>query len=366
MHIVHVVENLERGGLERVVIDLALLQRASGHTVEVVCLFGRGALAVELDAQGIPVFACGKDAAGTLSALRRMRQHIGSHGGCILHTHNAAAHYHAAIALFGIPFERVLNTRHSMAAGGRSSRRERFYRRSLWRTDAVVAVCNAARDQFEEQGVRPRGRLVAIPNGIPMDGYGTASRQARDALVVELGLPAGTRLIGTVGRLTSVKNQAMLLRAFSAIREAHPETALVVVGGGPLRAELESIAASLGIEERVRFLGDRGDVRTLVTGFDVFALSSTSEGYSIALLEASAAGVPIVATDVGGNREIVQEGRTGHLASDMETLAASIGALLEDPKRTKVMGENARAWAVSEASLETMAQRYAHLYTSVA
>ena len=366
MQIVHVVENLERGGLERMVIDLAILQKQAGHQVEVCCLFDLGALAEELAPHGIPVHACGKGTAGTFAALRTMRRRLAPRRGAVLHTHNATAHYHAVLALLGIPFARILNTRHGMVVEGAASRRERFYRRSLWRTDAVVAVCDAARLQLLETGVRPRGDVLAIPNGIRLHAFGPASSEARDALVAELGLEPGSRLIGTVGRLTPVKNQEMLLRAFAGVRQEVSNAALVVVGGGPLHDGHEALARSLGVEKHVRFLGDRGDVRRLLRGFDVFALSSRSEGYSIALLEASAVGLPIVATDVGGNREIVGEGHTGHLVTDEATLTSRLSGLLNRPDHARSMGANARRWAEIEASLETMAERYTRLYAGVA
>ena len=115
----------------------------------------------------------------------------------------------------------------------------------------------------------------------------TARRQDRlEALAAELGWPEGSRIIGTVGRLQPVKDHALLLRAFAKVRVQVPEAALVIVGDGPLRAALEAQAEQAGLSDTVRFMGDRHDVPRLLTGMEVFALTSTSEGYSVALLEA--------------------------------------------------------------------------------
>ena len=177
-------------------------------------------------------------------------------------------------------------------------------------------------------------------------------------------MPEGTRLVGTVGRLNPVKDQSTLLRAFSRVHGGMADTALVLVGDGTLREALEAEAVALGIADAVRFLGDRGDVDVLLPGFDVFVLSSRSEGYSMALLEACAAGLPIIATDVGGNREIVRDGVNGRVvaAGSEVVLAEAIASLLRDGDAAAAMGQAGRDWALREASVAAMMQRYDALY----
>lgn len=364
LQIVHVVENLERGGLERMVIDLAGVQRAAGHRCRVICLFQPGALAGELEAQGIEVQACRKRGGFDLAALRRLRGWLRATPGAVVHTHNANAHYHTVAAAIGLPIARLINTRHGMGAAQPGSRGEWLYRRTMRRTDTVAAVCDAARARFAQQGVAPRGRLLSVLNGIRIDRFSPASEEHRAALRSDLGLAPDTRIIGSVGRLNPVKDQATLLRAFARLRGDFTDTALVLVGDGALRGSLESQAAALGIGDAVRFPGDRSDVRELLQGFDVFALSSLSEGYSMALLEACASGLPIVATDVGGNREIVVDGRNGLLVPPArdDALADAFATLLRDPAGTAAMGRAGRDWAMREASVETMARRYDALY----
>lgn len=364
LDIAHVVENLERGGLERMVIDLALAQRAAGHRPRVACLFAPGALADELRNQGVEVFACHKAAGLDFGAVRRLRAWLGAKPGTVVHTHNANAHYHTVAASFGTPVSCLLNTRHGMGASQPRSRGEWLYRRSMWRTDVVAAVCEAARARFADQGVRPRARLLAVPNGIRVETFAAANEERRAALRNVLGLAPGTRIIGTVGRLNPVKDQATLLQAFARVHAEAPDTALVLVGDGALRAELQTQAGASGAGEAVHFLGDRGDVRQLLQGFDVFALSSRSEGYSMALLEACASALPIVATDVGGNREIVVDERNGVIvpAADAPALAAGMLGLLRDPARARQLGLAGRDWALREASVQAMAARYDALY----
>lgn len=364
MEIVHFVENLDRGGLERTVVDLIASQREAGHQCRVICLFKLGLLAKELLASGVRVDACGKRPGLDLRALRRARALIRQSPDAVLHTHNAMAHYYAVIASMGLPLKCRINTRHGMGGRARSGRQEWLYRQSMRFTDYAVAVCEAARTRFAAEGVEPQRGLLSVPNGIRLERFKPADAAGRQALATELGWPQGSRIIGTVGRLQPVKDHALLLRAFAKVRMQVPEAVLAIVGDGPLRSALEAQTEQAGLSDAVRFLGDRHDVPRLLTGMDVFALSSASEGYSIALLEACAAGLPIVATDVGGNREIVRDGINGRLvpAADVAALATALIALLRGGDEAGRMGRAGHTWAQAEASFRTMAERYHGLY----
>jgi glycosyltransferase involved in cell wall biosynthesis len=299
-----------------------------------------------------------------VAVVARVRAALQAAPGTILHTHNAAAHYHAVLAAIGLPLGRIVNTRHGMGAAKASSRREWLYRRSMRFTDVAVAVCESARAAFASQGVRPRGALLAIPNGIRVERFAAGHADARAELVAQLGLAPGTRVIGSVGRLNWAKDQAGLIRAFAQVHAAEPRSALVLVGDGALRAGLEDQATALGLVGRVHFLGDRSDVPRLLQGMDLFALSSLTEGYSIALLEACACALPIVATSVGGNGEIVRDGVNGLLVapSDVDALAAAMLSLLRDAPRSARFGAAGRTWVLQEGSFRTMAQRYDAVY----
>lgn len=363
-NITHVVENLNRGGLERVVLDLVKLQQQQGYRCQVVCLFERGALAHELDALGIPVHACGKRKGLDLAALARARGLIRAHATEVLHTHNAVAHYLAMLASLGLRMGKVVNTRHGMGGMRRWDRGEMLYRAGLARTDIVTMVCEAAGNGAIERRLVPRRKLRVVPNGLRVQEFATVSPAARTRLRQMLGLSPQTHVVGTVGRLNWAKDQASLIRAFRRVHGQLPDSALVLVGEGNLRPDLEACARSEGVAASVHFLGDRNDVRELLQGLDVFALSSVSEGYSMALLEASATALPIVATDVGGNREIVRDGVTGCIVPprDSESLAQAILGLLRDPGRAARFGAAARSMVETRGSLEAVAARYAELY----
>ena len=367
MNITHVVENLNRGGLERMVLDLVKLQQQQGHQCQVVCIYESGSLAHELDAAGIPVVACHKGRGVDLRALARARWAIDRHDTDVLHTHNALAHYQAVLASCGLEVLRIINTRHGMGAGQRTGRKEWLYRRALTRTDIVVTVCEAARHNGVSRGMLPHTMTRVVPNGIAVERFVPASRPMRQQVLQTLGLSEQSLLIGNVGRLNWTKDQAGLIRAFAQVHQQYPHAVLLLIGDGELRAELEQCAGQQGVRHAVRFLGDRNDVRELLQGLDLFVLSSASEGYSMALLEACAVALPIVATDVGGNGEIVQSGRTGQLvpAGDADALAEAMLMLLRDPQRASGYGRAARDWVETHGSLEAKADRYERLYQTM-
>ncbi len=364
MRITHVVENLNRGGLERVVIDLALAQKAAGHDCRVVCLYEEGLLAGELRAEGIAVDACGKGTGFDVAALRRMRALFRAHGSEILHSHNIIAHAYAALASRGIGVRRFLNTRHGRGVAPPGRMRLALYSIAMRWTDRVVAVCEAARRNLAEHDRVPAAKLAVVPNGIHVERFVAASSSAHRTVADLLGVGSGIEIIGFVGRLNWAKDLPTLIRAFAMLRRRGREAALALIGDGSLREELERLAADEGVGDRVVFLGDRSDVRNLLPGFDVFAMSSVSEGYSIALLEASASALPIVATDVGGNAEIVSDGVSGRIVKpgDPALFADALEDVLADPARARAMGEAAIAWVRREGSVETMVARYQTLY----
>jgi len=363
MNITHVVENLNRGGLERVVIDLVRVQRAAGHRCQVVCLFEEGALAEELATLDVPVTACGKQPGFDLGTVRRARALIRGHGTEVLNTHNAMAHYYATLASLGLRLRRV-NTRHSMGVTPNHRRRDWLYRGAVRLTDTVISVSRASCEAAIAQGLVPAAKSIAIPNGIPIGDFQPRSAAAHAQLSQALQIAPDTHILGTVGRLHPAKDHAMLLRAFARLLGERPRSALVIVGDGSLRTDLERQARDTGIAGQVHFLGDRSDVKQLLCGFDLFVMSSSTEGYSIALVEACAAGLPVVATAVGGNPEIVGDGVNGLVVppADPAALADALAALLGDEARRQAMSDAARRWALANGSIDAMARRYEAVY----
>jgi glycosyltransferase involved in cell wall biosynthesis len=170
--------------------------------------------------------------------------------------------------------------------------------------------------------------------------------------------------VGTVGRLDPVKGQATLLRAFARVRSDHPDATLVIVGDGPCRGELATLVTGLELTTSAHLVGERHDIAALLRALDLFVLPSIAEGMSNTLLEAMATGLPVVATRVGGNGQLVEHGVNGTLVpvQDPSALAAAIGGYLADPGRGARHGEASRRRAVERFGLDHMRAAYEELY----
>jgi glycosyltransferase involved in cell wall biosynthesis len=208
----------------------------------------------------------------------------------------------------------------------------------------------------------PLEKIVIIPNGIATPSVPTtASAHGR---AQALSVNADDKVVGTITRLVWKRGHEELLRAAALVARAEPAAKLLVVGDGPLRRSLEDQALSLGLNGGVRFLGAVPQAARLLPHFDVFVLSSVWEGMSNGLLEAMAAGRPVVATRVGGNPEVVVDGESGLLVppKDPQALADAVLRLLRDRELAGRLGEAARRRVASEFTLEQMVQRLETLY----
>jgi glycosyltransferase involved in cell wall biosynthesis len=207
----------------------------------------------------------------------------------------------------------------------------------------------------------PADGIRVIRNGVDLSRFTSADRTEARRL---LNLAPGEIAIGTAGRLVPVKDQALLLQALAILARRGAQFTGVIAGDGPLRAQLESQAAALGIAARVKFLGHRPDVERVYAALDLFVLSSKSEGLSNTILEAMASGRPVVATRVGGADELIEEDTTGVTVppSRPEDLAAAIERFLRDPALLASMGAAARERALTRFALERMVREYTSVY----
>jgi glycosyltransferase involved in cell wall biosynthesis len=232
--------------------------------------------------------------------------------------------------------------------------------------DDVSGVCQFSARSLAERDGFVRTPVAVIDNGIDPDRYDTSSD--RRALKLTLGLDPARRYVGCVARFHPVKDHATLVQAFAVAAASVPDVDLVLAGDGPLREALESLAAGLGIGPRVRFLGVRRDVPDLLQALDVFAMTSLSEAASLTVLEAMAAGLPVVVTDVGGNPELVRHGRDGMLVcrADVSGTADALGMLLADPSRAESMGRSGRERVRIRFRLDDTIRNYSERYFAAA
>jgi glycosyltransferase involved in cell wall biosynthesis len=225
---------------------------------------------------------------------------------------------------------------------------------SSWLSDCVIPVSQNAFDVAIRREHVPSGRLHVIRNGIDLEAFSFAENVA----------PKRLRNAIHVARLDPVKDQATLLRAIRIVVDAEPGFRLTIVGDGPERRRLVQLSNELRLEDNVSFLGFRDDVHELLSSAGLFVLSSLVEGISLTLLEAMAVGLAVVATDVGGNREVVVHGETGLLvpARSPEQLAEGMLTLVRSPQMMHTMGRAARKRVEQEFDLRQVVSRYEALY----
>ena len=242
-----------------------------------------------------------------------------------------------------------------------------FDRRSLPRADRVLTVCKAFANDLAQQKGLARSRISVLHNSIrPVP---RATKAEALALREQLGITIGDRIILSVGRLSKEKAQADLIRAFARLRDTNPDlqAKLVIVGEGPERAKLEAETNSTGVADRVIFTGQVSNVRPYYAITDVLANVSHSEGSPYVLLEAMAAGVPIVATAVGGVPEMLSDGESATLVppGDSAAMAAAMGRLLKDEDLSRRLVTNASDLAANRFSPETYVRSLVNIYSDI-
>ncbi|HEY2148689.1 MAG TPA: glycosyltransferase, partial [Pirellulales bacterium] len=231
------------------------------------------------------------------------------------------------------------------------------------RTDRIVANSAAVRDFYVRRGL-PAEKFRIIPNAV---GPAQPSCVSRADLLTELGLPPDARLIGAVGRLWPQKRVKELIWAADQLRCVYDGAHLLVVGDGPLRGQLQRYARLCEVTDYVHFLGTRTDVPRLLPHFDALWLASGYEGQSNAIMEAMAAGIPVVATDIPGNRDLVAHGKTGYLVppNSRSAFAKWTLPILEDAALAKRLGAAGKGRMAAEFSVERMVGRYVDLYSEI-
>jgi glycosyltransferase involved in cell wall biosynthesis len=221
---------------------------------------------------------------------------------------------------------------------------------------ATSSIANLTKRRF------PSDRIVFIPNGVDTEKF--RPRNPGETKVLPAGWPNGGPVVISVGRLVSVKGFDVLFEAWATVLRQHPRARLVIAGDGPLRASLLDQAAALGIADQVTLLGPREDVPELLRAADVYVSSSRSEGMSNSILEALAAGLPVVATRAGAEDDIIDDGVTGVLipSGNPAAIAEALTALLNDPLRRRELAEEARARVLRDFQVSAVVDRYLQLY----
>ena len=350
-----IVLSLDYGGLEKLAIDLANRFNNGKYRSFICCLDNIGDLAIQAGRRGIKVICAGRKPGIDFSLPFRLSGILKKERVDIVHTHNPGALIYGTLGakLAGIPV--IINTRH-----GREKRPVNGF---IWNmNDSIIAISEDAKKRLLKYNRINSDKVRVVYNGIEVNGF-------KNELDIEvrknlLGVDKSHLVIGTVSRLSEEKDQISLIDAFSKVSQVLNNTKLIFVGDGILKKEIEHYSEKVGIGDKVIFLGFREDIAKIISTFDLFTLSSLTEGISLSLLEAMAAGKPIVATNVGGNPEVVIDGETGFLVppKQPDKMAEAIIKVLQNPELARKMGVAGRERIEKNFSLDRMVSDYSLLY----
>ncbi len=352
------------GGLERVMLDIVANLDRSRFTPSFCTLLAPDAeMFRKLERLDIPCTVLDKGEGVSWSLVFRLARLLRRKRIDLVNSHDIGATLYAAPAARLAGIDTVVHTDHSQILT--KKRLLPVYRWIMQHLVTSSVTVSLDLEEYIASEMRvDRSRIETIPNGIDVTRFSVASDNS--TLRKELGIEEGSMVIGTVGRLTEQKGMVFLIDAFGEISRRFPGAVLVIVGDGELRTDLEDRSVSKGLGDRIIFTGVRDDIPRLLGLFDVFVLPSLWEGQPITIMEAMASGRSIVATDVGGNSEILRSGEFGLLvpAKDPGALAGAVGRLLDDTTLAVKIGEKARAHAVAELNSTSMTRRYEDVFIS--
>lgn len=367
--IAHVIYRFDTGGLENGLVNLINHMPARAYRHVVIALTEVTAFAQRIQRPDVACIALHKPPGHAVRLYPRLWRLMRELRPAIVHTRNLAALECVVPAwAAGVPVR--VHGEHGRDVEDMDGRnRKTQWLRRLYRpwVSHYIALSGELASYLQQRVGVPAAALSRIYNGVDTRAFHPAAA-VPEALAGCPFDPARHWIVGTVGRMQAVKDQPTLARAFVQLVRARGVRAdharLVMVGDGPLRAQVQAILDEAGLAQRAWLPGERRDVPEVMRGLNCFALPSLAEGISNTILEAMASGLPVVATRVGGNAELVAEGRTGLLVppDDPAALAEALGGLLEERRRGMTMGLAARERAERQFSLQAMVERYQAVY----
>ncbi len=364
IRVLHIVPTLKRGGAEKQLALLANGLPRDEFDVHVTTLVDDGPFARTLSQASISVTNIGQSWTIDPFAYRRLRKQIRRLQPDIVHTWLFMANCYGRKAAFRERVKHVVASEQHVDAF-RPWHQLVLDRRLAKRTNRIVTNSRCVRDCLVQNRIAA-DKLTVIPNGVsPAE---TAKAKSRAEILKELGLPSDARLIASIGRLTPHKRLKDLIWATDLLSCVRDDAHLLIIGEGPHRARLERFRAQCHVTDQVHFLGHRDDVQQLLPHVDCVWIASSLEGQSNVIMEAMSAKVPVIASDIAANRELVVPNETGYLVrvGDRAAFARWTNYLLDNGRTAKSMGEKGQRRMQAEFSQERMVQRHVDLYNELA
>jgi glycosyltransferase involved in cell wall biosynthesis len=363
MRLLFLSTSMGMGGADQQLLSAAQVLRSRGHEVLIVSLTHLGPMGLEarnagLRTESLEMRRAVPDPRGLMRLVRLVRGWRPD----VVHSHMVHANLMARALRLLVPVPVLISTIHNVYEGGPLWMAA--YRLTNGLVDHMTIISEAAADRFITEGIVPRALLTVVPNGVDTDRLRNVPAGARESVRRSIGL--GHEFVWlAVGRFEVAKDYPNMLRGFAKVRAHHPQAVLLLVGRGSLQPETEALTQELGLAGAVRFLGVRSDVPVVMSAADGYVMSSAWEGMPMVLLEAAAAGLPIVATMAGGNHEVVRNEETGFLVPTRDPEALGLAMLrlmgLSETQR-RSMGARGHEHVRAHYGLSRVAERWERLY----
>ena len=364
MRILFLSTSMGLGGADQQLLSAAQVLRDRGHEIRIVSLTPLGPMGLQARSLGLATDSLEmRRGVPDPRGLARLVRIVRAWKPDVVHSHMVHANLMARVLRLLVPVPVLVSTIHNVYEGGPLLMAG--YRLTNGLVDHMTIISQAAADRFVGERIVPGRLLTVIANGVDTDRMRNLPPEGRAALRGGMSVGDQEFVWLAVGRFEVAKDYPNMLRAFADVRAREPRAVLVIVGQGSLQAEAEALTTELGLREAVRFLGARDDVPAVMSAADGYVMSSAWEGMPMVLLEAAAAGLPIVATAVGGNGEVVRDGESGFLvpARDSEVLRAGMLRLMALPEeQRRAMGERGREHVRANYGLQRVAERWERVY----
>ena len=364
MRILFLSTSMGLGGADQQLLSAAQVLRDRGHEIRIVSLTPLGPMGLQARSLGLATDSLEmRRGVPDPRGLARLVRIVRAWKPDVVHSHMVHANLMARVVRLLVPVPVLVSTIHNVYEGGPLLMAG--YRLTNGLVDHMTIISQAAADRFVGERIVPGRLLTVIANGVDTDRMRNLPPEGRAALRGEMSVGDQQFVWLAVGRFEVAKDYPNMLRAFGDVRAREPRAVLVIVGQGSLQADAEALTAELGLREAVRFLGARDDVPAVMSAADGYVMSSAWEGMPMVLLEAAAAGLPIVATAVGGNGEVVRDGESGFLvpARDSGVLRAGMLRLMALPEeQRRAMGERGREHVRANYGLQRVAERWERVY----
>ncbi len=363
-HVLHLLLSMEVGGAERIVATMVKRNRSDRFRYSVGCLDSKGTYGKELESEGHRVILSPRKPGIDWHMPLKLARLVCRERVDMIHTHGETPWFYGALASMLLCGKvKCMTTIHGYGDGDRTQ----FEKTDLWTiltffSHKVVVVSDILFDEISSQCFIPRRNMMTIINGVDIARIDSSGKLSRK----DWNIGENTKVLGTVSRLSAIKNHRLFLRTLKRLTAMGRDMKLIIVGDGPERASLEQFTRELGVQDAVIFTGERLDAVRFFSLFDIFVLPSLSEGISMTILEGMVSNTPVIASNVGGNNELITDGVNGFLfeSENLDGLVQTILRVADHPEDARNAVRQSRQKVEREYSFERMVSQYEEIYHS--